>query len=303
MANAPALARFLVLPWLLASAMAVADCPPAGWDAARLQALKADGFEIADAAERQALALALLDCLADPDPALRDGVAFEAQFTWMRAGALDEATRVAVLDRLLAQLTPEGADAAGFRQPFAALVLAEVARADRKAPFLSAQQRVALADAAAAYLRGMTDLRGFDPVQGWRHGVAHTADLMMQLSLNGKVEKPQLDAMLGALAAKVAPAGEHAYVHGETERLARPVLFTAMRGLHSPEEWQAWFQTVVAPAPMSSWKQAQASLAGLAKRHNTRAFMLVVYTEIRDSKEEKLVALLPAVTAAMSVLQ
>ena len=40
-------------------------------------------------ARRQKLALALLPCLSNPDPGLRDGVAFEAYYTWMRAKLLD----------------------------------------------------------------------------------------------------------------------------------------------------------------------------------------------------------------------
>jgi len=76
-------------------------CPPAGWSEARLATLKSNQFAIADAAQRRSLALAMTACLADPNPALRDGIAFEALTTWLRAAALDGPTVRELRDRLL----------------------------------------------------------------------------------------------------------------------------------------------------------------------------------------------------------
>lgn len=284
---------------LLAATGAAAQCPPAGWSMERLQALKSDGFLVA-AGERQQLALDLLGCLGEADPVLRDGIAFEAYTTWLRGNLLEEPTRRLLLRELLPQIAPDGEDAAGFRQPFAALVLAELARVDRRTPYLTASERGRLVDAAAVYLASVRDYRGFDPVQGWRHGVAHGADLLMQLALNVQLEKTQLDQLLAAISRQVAPAGEHSYIHDEPARLARPLLFVAMRGLHGPDDWRQWFGKLAEPAPLQAWSQAHASQAGLSKRHNTRAFLLAVFAEIRDSRNEHLAAMLPAVNAALA---
>jgi len=291
------LALLLILP---GSAAASATCPPDAWSQGDLRALKAEGFVIADDARRQRLALGLVPCLADPDPSLRDGIAFEAFSTWLRAGLLDQSTRLELLQQLLPAIAPGQSDAAGFRQPFSVLVLAELARADRKSAYLSPAQRQALVEAAASYLESVRDYRGYDPQDGWRHGVAHGSDLLMQLALNEALTKAQLDRILRAVSLQVAPPGDHFYVYGESERLARPVLFVAMRGLHSPEEWTAWFGQVASPAPLSGWDQAYQSNAGLARRHNTRAFLLLVYSEIRDSNNERLARLVPIVTAALA---
>ena len=70
------LAALLRAVALAAPLMAQAACPPAGHSRASLDALKAARWRVDDAAVRQPLALGLADCLADPDPALRDGVAF-----------------------------------------------------------------------------------------------------------------------------------------------------------------------------------------------------------------------------------
>ena len=270
------------------SGPARAACPPDGMDADALQALKADGFAVEDAAERQALALAITDCLADPDPALRDGIAYEALTTWLRGDGLDEPTRRALLDTLTPWIAADAEAGDGFRAPFAALALSEVARTDRIAAWLDPAARDALVEAAADYLESVDDYRGFDADAGWRHGVAHGADLLMQLALNPALTAKQRQRVLDAVATQVAPAGEHFYVYGEPERLSRPVLFALGTGTIDAAAWKAWLAKIAAPAPLDSWRDAYTSQAGLAKRHNTRAFLLALYTGTLGSDDPEL---------------
>jgi hypothetical protein len=295
-------APLVALAFGCAAQTLAAACPPAGFDRAALDALKASKFEVADDAERQTLALALVPCLAEPDPALRDGIAFEAYSTWMRANRLDVATRGELLTRLSAIIEPEQADRAGFRQPFAALVLSEVARTDRVTPWLQPAQRAALVARAARYVASVRDYRGFDQKDGWRHGVAHGADLLLQLVLNPAVDRAGLDQLLGAVAAQVAPAGEHSYIDGESERLARPVLFAAQRGLLTPEDWQKWLQKVATPPPSLSGDAAYRTRAGLAWRHNLQAFLYSLYVNARESGDQNMLALVPGLQAVFKTL-
>jgi hypothetical protein len=290
------LAALMLLPMA-----ALADCPPAGWDRAGLDALKAAHFEGLDEAPRQALALGLGDCLGDPDPSLRDGIAYEGLATWLRAeGALAPATRQALLERLTARLSAD--DAAGFEAPFAALVLSEVARTDRVSSWMTPTQRQSLVDAAATYVEGIRDYRGFTDGEGWRHGVAHGADLLMQLALNPALDKAQLTRLMAAARSRVAPPGAPPYVHGESERLVRPVMFALQRGLHDEAEWSAWIDALVDPAPMADWSEAYASEAGLSRRHNLRGFLLALYAGLDASGSEALQARLPAVVAGLRAL-
>jgi hypothetical protein len=278
------------------------SCPPASHSRARLLELKAGGFQLEDAAERQALAIGLLACLEDPDPALRDGVAFEALSTWMRAGLLDAATASAVVTRLLPRIAPDYPDPAGFSRPFAALVLSEAARMDRVEPYLDATTLHALAAAAPQYLESVRDYRGFDEREGWRHGVAHGADLILQLSINPRVGKVDLDRFLAAIRRQVAPAGDHFYIFGEGERLARAVFYLAGRKEHTPEEWRSWFEGVSAPAPLAAWSEAFQSRAGLAKRQNTRAFLQALYLYVGENGDPIRERVLPPLVAALKQL-
>jgi hypothetical protein len=260
-------------------------CPPAGWSREALLDLRGRKLEVADAASRQSLALDLLPCLAHADPELRDRVAFEALSTWMRQKLITPDTGLAMLERLLPQIAPAYPDPDGFARPFAALVLAEVVRMDRIAPFLSEPLRAQTATAAVTYLRSVRDYRGFSEGEGWRHGVAHGADLLLQLAVSPHTGKAQLDAILAAVAEQIAPV-EHFYVHGEPERLARAVFFLMKRELHTPAEWTAWFERVTAPALLSQWEDAFLSQRGLAKRHDTAAFLLALYLYVREDSPE-----------------
>lgn len=260
-------------------------CPPPPLTRADLDALKQSGFVVASPAERNRIALLLPGCLGEPDPALRDGVAFEALSGWMRASALEPAT----IRSLAEQLTPllrVPDDGTGFRKPFAALVLSEVARADRIAPVLEPAARQALVDGAIHDLTSLTDYRGFDPRGGWRHGVAHGADLVLQLGLNAQVSAENVGRLLSAVAVQVAPARAVSYTFGEPERLARAVYFIHRRGVLSDAFWDEWLAAIGKPAPAAGGAAAHQTLEGLARRHNTIAFLQAVSFAGRSGGDE-----------------
>jgi len=238
---------------------------------AALVELAEGGFAIEEAAERGRRAIELTDCLGDPDPEIRDGVAFAGLSTWLRAGALDDATRAALAERLLPWVEA-GEDVAGFRRPFAALALSEVARADRLAPALPESLRRRMVTAAAHFLETTRDYRGFDATEGWRHAVAHGADLVLQIGLHPATTGEEANRLVAALATRIAPEGV-AWIHGEPERLARAVFFIHRRGLVAEAFWEAWFSAVGSPAPLASWSESFTSPAGLARRHDVLAFL------------------------------
>ena len=283
---------------VVACGSAGAACPPGTTTKLALQILKQVEWKVADDNARQALALALLDCLASPDPELRDDVAFNAISHWARAKALTPATLQSIRTTMLPRLLPD-ADPDGFAQPFAALTLAEVARADRVQPFLSDDERAQLVRAATAYEASIADYRGFDAGEGWRHGVAHGADLLLQLSLNLALDRAQLDAILAAVASQVMPATGHFYIYGEGERLMAPVFYIARRGALSTAEWTEWFGRLVARRP----KAPRPTQASLSANHDLAAFLLPLYASLRESGTAEMQAqMLPGVTAAIKAL-
>jgi len=242
-------------------------CPPAGTTRASLAQLKAKEFEIADAIERNDLALKLTACLEDPDPEIRDRVAFEALSTWLRKKALTPPTILALAHSLKTMLAGP-ADRAGFRLPFAALALSEVARADRIEPVFTDALRAELVDLAASSFSRVEDYRGFDEKEGWRHGVAHGADLLLQLGVNPKVGAEGLKKLMDAAQTQISPQGAVFYTYGEPERIARAVNFTYRRGVLDAAYWDAWFTALADPRPFANWGASYTTRAGLARRHN-----------------------------------
>jgi hypothetical protein len=281
----------LLAALLLALAMpAFAACP-----ASQLSAARKDKWTVTDDAQRQQLALQALACLDAPDPVARDELAFEALQAWMRSDKLDHTTLHALRSSLLARLkAPEGE---GYGRPFAALVLADVARTDRVKPYLTAAQRDELVNASTSYLAGVRDYRGFDEKDGWRHGVAHGADLMLQLALNPGLDKAQLTKLLDAIAAQVVAANAHAYRYGEGERLMAPVFYLGRRDALTEADWDAWFARLVANPPKDI------SQAALARRHNLNLFLQPLYINLSETKDAALKArLLPFVTRSLKAL-
>ncbi|HYD87840.1 MAG TPA: DUF2785 domain-containing protein [Vitreimonas sp.] len=271
------------------------QCRTPGYDRAALDALKAADWALANDRARNRLALALADCLGNPDPTLRDGIAFEALAHWLRARQLSRETMLALADALEPRLS--ASDEAGFERPFAALVLSEVARADRIEAYMTPERRTRLLDSALAYFAGVTDYRGFDEREGWRHGVAHGADLLLQLALNPAFGQPELDRIREALALQIAPSG-HFYSYGESERIVRPLIFIAQRGVFSADDWRDW---LVRNTHVDA-DGAFSSQAGLARRHNMMAFLSVLYMQANLSQNEADNALLPGAEAALRAL-
>lgn len=289
---------FLSCLLLAASPAFAATCPPDGWSRDQLATLKQSAFVVADPVQRDALALGLAECLGDPDPALRDGIAYEALSTWMRKGELAPDTLRTLRERLYAMLAAPDRD--GFRWPFAVLVLSEIARTDRITPWMTPAERATMVLRAVTYLGSVRDYRGYEPDEGWRHGVAHGADWLMQLTLNPALDGPQLHRILDAIAVQAVPAVGVAYVFGEPQRLAAPLVYAAQRGVYDENGWKAWFAALLPRLgdPALAWRDPD----WLARRHDLVAFLQAVYVEADQSDDKRVRMVLPGVVAALKAL-
>ena len=289
----------LVLTPISSSALAQ-SCPPAGYNKQSLMELRQNKWDIKNDKKRQETALALLPCLASPDPQLRDEIAFEALSFWMRNKLLDTISIRQIEQQLLKQLADtKPAANADYGKPFAALTLAEVSRVDRLQAFMSDEERKAMVDAAVQYLSTITDYRGFDEKEGWRHGVAHAADWMLQLALNPQISVEQHQQILNALATQIKTE-KHFYTYGEPERLMAPVFFIAMRSKLDNAAWKTWFDELLQGSPSASQGNTQAALA---RRHNLKAFLQAFYVNVQESKQEQIKErLLPLIISSLKKL-
>lgn len=259
---------------------------------------KSSGFAVTDAADRGRRARALVECLDETDPMLRDGIAFEALSLWMRGKQLDLDTLRSLQARLFEQL--DGPDTSGFRKPFAALVLAEVARTDRVQPWMTAEERERMATAAAAYLSSIRDYRGYVDHEGWRHGVAHGADWALQLVLNKTVAPAQVRSLLTAVGSQIMPADGHAYGFGEPARLARPVAYAAARGGVGQADIDTWLAGLV--ASLGPRPEGDQQAIWWARRANLENFLNALAALSSDDPSPPVAALDASVRKTMQQL-
>ncbi|MBT6033860.1 MAG: DUF2785 domain-containing protein [Kordiimonadaceae bacterium] len=277
-------------------------CLSMGYDLTFFKKLKKDDFKKQGNINDDDLALLLANCLGHSDSNIRDGIAFEGLVTLLRGARVSDSGKRKLLVECANALKPKMPEGEGFLKPFSALCVAEIARTDRIEPYLVPEERQELVEIGADYLKSITDYRGYDQKDGWRHGVAHTADILMQLTLNDNIGVLHHKSIMEAISTQISPLGEF-YVYGEPQRLARPIFFIAMRGTIKEEEWANWLTQIVNPKPvLNDWSEAFSSQEGLAKRHNTNAFLSALYLGVSTSENEAVKNMLPSLKVALSHL-
>jgi hypothetical protein len=281
--------------FLLAQAVHGADCVNEQWPIEKLRTLKSGKYIGPESVDKNALIAELLLCLKSSDSELRDGIAFEGFSTLMRQKLLSVEQLRNLRGPLQEQLV--NVDESGVARPFAALVMSELARTDRVDAWMSEEERAQMLLMATQYLRGIRDYRGFEASTGWRHGVAHGADWLMQLALNPALNAEQLRAITDAVATQIKAKDGHSYVFGEPGRLARPIIYAAKRGIRTEAEWTEWLLALQTELkdPVLAYRNAH----WLATRHNLNAFLSTLYVETDLSPDEALNPLHLAVVAAL----
>lgn len=186
-------------------------------------ALAKSGFRLADGQRPIDVLVEMNPLLGSPDPVLRDDVAYSAAERWILR---DKVVSPDDLRTLIKQWTTnldnglgEAGDDRVFGRSFSALCLSVIAAADLSAPFLTADEADALFGKLLAYFSRERDLRGFDPVKGWMHTVAHTSDALKFLARNSKLAPGMDRQLLAAIRAKIE-AADTVFAWGENDRMA-----------------------------------------------------------------------------------
>ena len=185
-------------------------------------ALAKSGFALPDGRSATDVIVEMNALLASPDPVLRDDVAFGAAERWIRDGrvAPDDLRRLLTMwtANLNDGLATPGDDRV-FKRSFSALCLSLIASRELTAPFLDAGEVAAFFDQVLDYFERERDLRGFDPVRGWMHTPAHTADTLKFLARNPKLPAGNDLRLLDAVRRKVE-ASDIVFTWGENDRMA-----------------------------------------------------------------------------------
>jgi hypothetical protein len=294
--------RFFFALLIIIPSIAYAETCETNFSHGYLTELKAEQFVIENEKKRNQVAIKFLSCLGHEAPEIRDGVIYEGLSHWLRNQQLEEQTIKTLFESLTTLLANANQDQNNFVQPFASLVMSEVVRVDRITPYLSEQERQRAVDVSTQYMSSITDYRGFNDKDGWRHAVAHTSDIFLQLALNESISKEQLNQLLEAINQQVSPTNGHSYIHGEPKRLATAFAYIALRGEQTEEEIANTLNKIANPSPFEDWNSVYKSEEGLSKLHNTRAFIYSLFALSSQSKNPNLIAIQPVLATIIREL-
>jgi len=196
------------------------------------------------------LTVELTEMLGNPDPRIRDGLAFPALATWIDKGVYDDLL-LGLGDGMAVGLTQglgeSGTDSV-FIRSFSALVLAECIDRDSRAHLVPPAKILHWGDQIASWLLTERDERGFIPGKGWAHAIAHGADAIGALGRSPRLAAAELSVMLEVVLERLLVPTHEFWVAGEPDRLAQAVMAILRRDLLGIDVVESWAERVGAAA-------------------------------------------------------
>ena len=184
-------------------------------------------------------------CLSSDVAGIRDGIAFNMLSKSLRDATLPLKEVKHVHDELIRAFNNK--THTSHHHSFIILSLAEVARFDRKTPFLNNNERKQLLNISTDALINVNDYTGFSEDIGYIHQIAHASDLALQLSLNQAFDEPHLKAFSQAIQRAFNPSEIHFYIYGESDRLVRATVYLMLRESMTLEYWSEWLSVAAPP--------------------------------------------------------
>ena len=233
----------------LAAVLLAAQAPAAGQSPAPGRAdwiaLARSGFVVPAGRTALDMLIAMDQLLASNDPVLRDDVTYSAAECWILREHRLSAADLRVLLQLWTRNLDDGLGTPGddrvFKRSFSALCLSLIAAADLSESFLEPAEFHAFFDRILDYFQRERDLRGFDPVHGWMHTVAHTSDALKFLSRNPKFAAGSDVRLLAAIRAKLE-SHDAVFAWGENDRVALALHSAVRRPDADASALTAWTQ-------------------------------------------------------------
>lgn len=206
--------------------------------------VRANGFRLPKDRPLDDLTTELVSMLGDPDPAIRDGLAYSVLSTWIGEGVYDDLLTGlgdGIAEGLFTGLGEDGTDSV-LRRSFSALVLAAAVMRDHAARVVHSDAIFRWGDRAASWLVREKDLRGWVPGQGWVRPLAHGADLIAALARSHHFGKLELTVLLDVVADRLLTPTSYRLVHGEDDRLAFAVTTVLHRDLIGVDVLEPWVE-------------------------------------------------------------
>ena len=256
-------------------------------------AIKENKFAFPKGHDLKALTDELFSYIPSLDPELRDDIGYEVFANWVETESYSAEQLRGYLARLLENLQiglGEHESDSVFGRAFSILFLAEVIHRDNQQPYLQAYEVTEALDCVLAYLAAENDPRGYVPVKGWAHALAHTSGALMVFARSRHLDSANLERILTAISEKMRSATGWVYVHGEDDRLARAAVTAFAREALTLDQIKRWFDGLSA-----DWKGAWTDESQSRAYFNTCNLLRAVHLRILSAKDlprkDELVAL------------
>jgi len=225
--------------------------------------------------------------IGSTDPELRDDIGYTVFANWLKQERYSIEELRGYVKELLANLHIGmgviESDSV-FLRTFSILFLAEIVHNDNKKLFLDQADTTLILEQSLWYISAEKDPRGFIPIKGWAHALAHTADLMLVLVKNKNLEETDLWKILNTISEKIIHSTNYIYIHGEDERLASAVNKILRRDLIPVEKVEVWAKSFTE----QDWKGAYTDEEHNRAFQNTRNLLRSIYLELKNNEEKML---------------
>ncbi|HEY0903804.1 MAG TPA: DUF2785 domain-containing protein [Marmoricola sp.] len=210
----------------------------------------ADGLRVPEDRPLVEMTEDLTRMLGDPDPQVRDGIAFPTMATWIDEGVYDDLLvglgdgMCHGLDIGLGEIDTDTV----FRRSFSALILTECIDRTTKAALGGPNVVLRWGDRLMGWYSRERDLRGFVPGKGWAHAVAHGADALGALARSPVMGRLELTVILDVIADRLLAPTETFFVCGEDDRLAFATMHLLRRDVLEMDVLEPWVARLAAGA-------------------------------------------------------
>ena len=210
----------------------------------------ADGLKVPQDRSLVEMTEDLTRMLGDPDPEVRDGIAFPTMATWIDEGVYDDLL-VGLGDGMCHGLDIGLGDAESdtvFRRSFSALILTECIDRTTKAALGGPNVVLRWGDRIMSWYARERDLRGFVPGKGWAHALAHGADALGALARSPVLGRLELTVILDVIADRLLTPTDVFFVCGEGDRLAFATMHLLRRDIVGLDVLEPWVARLAAGA-------------------------------------------------------
>ena len=210
----------------------------------------ADGLKVPQDRSLVEMTEDLTRMLGDPDPEVRDGIAFPTMATWIDEGVYDDLLvglgdgMCHGLDIGLGEVDTDTV----FRRSFSALILTECIDRTTRAGLGGPNVVLRWGDRIMSWYSRERDLRGFVPGKGWAHCVAHGADALGALARSPVLGRLELTVILDVIADRLLTPTDASFVCGEGDRLAFATMHLLRRDVLGIDVLEPWVARLAAGA-------------------------------------------------------